>query len=84
DLGSGNGKKLALWNSTAGDDFYGFGNAANVLQFFAGANATGDALITLNKNGRVGIGTTTPATNFHTVGTVRLENGTPTAGMVLT
>lgn len=84
DLGSGNGKKLALWNSTAGDDFYGLGNASNVLQFFAGATATGDALMTLNKNGRVGIGTTSPQTTLHALGTVRLETGTPATGMVLT
>lgn len=87
DLGQGNGKKLALWNSTAGDDFYGLGNAMDVLQLFAGASATEDPLITLNKNGRVGIGTTAPATNFHTIGTRRFENtspGTITTGSVLT
>ncbi|WP_131701441.1 hypothetical protein [Chryseobacterium sp. FH2] len=88
DLGSGNGKKLALWNSTAGDDFYGLGNAANVLQFFAGAPATGDALMTLNKNGRVGIGTTSP-TNVLDVrstsnGAIRIVDGTQSNGAVLT
>jgi len=82
DLGGGNGKKLAIWNSAAGDDFYGLGNAANVLQLFAGAPATGDALMTLNKNGRVGVGTVDPQTNFHTVGTRRFENAT--AGSVAT
>ena len=87
DLGQSNGKKLALWNSTAGDDFYGFGAAANVLQIFAGAPADGNALMTLNKNGRVGIGTTNPQTNFHTIGTRRFENaaaGSVTVGSVLT
>ncbi|QQY33640.1 Uncharacterised protein [Chryseobacterium gleum] len=87
DLGPGNGKKLALWNSTAGDDFYGLGNDANVLQLFAGATDTGSALMTLNKNGRVGIGTTNPQTNFHTIGTRRFENttqGSVPVGAVLT
>ncbi|SDQ15005.1 hypothetical protein SAMN05421664_0749 [Chryseobacterium soldanellicola] len=87
DLGQSNGKKLALWNSTAGDDFYGFGAAANVLQIFAGAPADGNALMTLNKTGKVGIGTTNPQTNFHTIGTRRFENATPgsvTVGSVLT
>ncbi|MFP3593507.1 hypothetical protein [Chryseobacterium sp. SIMBA_038] len=87
DLGAGNGKKLAIWNSAAGDDFYGFGNAANVLQLFAGAPATGNALMTLNKNGRVGVGTIDPQANFHTIGTRRFENaaaGSVTAGSVLT
>lgn len=87
DLGSGNGKKLAIWNSAAGDDFYGFGNAANVLQLFAGAPVTGNALMTLNKNGRVGVGTIDPQANFHTIGTRRFENATPGSvgvGAVLT
>lgn len=85
DLGSGNGKKLALWNSTAGDDFYGLGNSSNVLQIYAGGN--GDALMTLNKNGRVGIGTTNPQANLHMVGTRRFENATVNSvpvGAVLT
>ena len=87
DLGGGNGKKLAIWNSAAGDDFYGLGNSANVLQLFAGAAAAGDPLMTLNKNGRVGIGTTNPQANFHTIGTRRFENataGTVAVGSVLT
>lgn len=87
DLGTTQGKKLAIWNSTAGDDFYGFGAAQNVLQFFAGVPNTGNALMTLNKNGRVGIGTTNPQTNFHIVGTRRFENatsGSVAVGSVLT
>ncbi|WP_415325852.1 hypothetical protein [Chryseobacterium sp. MMS23-Vi53] len=88
DLGTGHGKKLSLWNnSTTGDDFYGLGTSMNVLQLFAGATAAGDPLITLNKNGRVGIGTTAPATNFHTIGTRRFENataGSVAVGSVLT
>ncbi|MCJ7933289.1 MAG: hypothetical protein MUW56_06530 [Chryseobacterium sp.] len=88
DLGSGSGKKLALWNSTAGDDFYGFGNAADVLQIFAGAAAAGDALMTLNKNGRVGIGTTAPTNVLDvrsaTNGALKLVDGTQGANKVLT
>ncbi|WP_449399383.1 hypothetical protein [Chryseobacterium wanjuense] len=87
DLGTGNGRKLAVWNSAAGDDFYGFGAAANVLQIYAGASATENALMTLNQNGRVGIGTTNPQTNFHTIGTRRFENataGSVSVGSVLT
>ena len=87
DLGSGNGRKLAVWNSAAGDDFYGFGASANVLQIYAGASATENPLMTLNQNGRVGIGTTNPQTNFHTIGTRRFENataGSVSVGSVLT
>ncbi|SMC51298.1 hypothetical protein [Chryseobacterium sp. YR221] len=87
DLGASQGKKLAIWNSTAGDDFYGFGAAQNVLQLFAGVPTTGNALMTLNKNGRVGIGTTNPQANFHTIGTRRFENatsGSVAVGAVLT
>jgi len=86
DLGTSAGKKLAIWNSTAGDDFYGFGAAQNVLQFFAGVPTVGNALMTLNKNGNVGVGTTSPQTNFHTIGTRRFENataGTVPVGSVL-
>ncbi|CAM2885487.1 hypothetical protein DRF59_08065 [Chryseobacterium flavum] len=88
DLGTGNGKKLALWNSTAGDDFYGLGNAANVLQLFAGAPAAGDPLMTLNKNGRVGIGTTAPTNVLDirstTNGALRIADGTQGANKILT
>ncbi|MFP3593508.1 hypothetical protein [Chryseobacterium sp. SIMBA_038] len=87
DLGTSAGKKLAIWNSTAGDDFYGFGAAQNVLQLFAGVPTTGNALMTLNKNGRVGVGTVDPQANFHTIGTRRFENtaaGTVATGSVLT
>jgi len=87
DLGQSNGKKLALSNNTAGDDFYGFGNATNVLQFFAGVPADGNALMTLHKNGRVGIGNTDPQANLHVVGPLRFENataGSVAVGSVLT
>lgn len=88
DLGTGNGKKLALWNSTAGDDFYGLGNAANVLQLFAGATASGDPLMTLNKNGRVGIGTTAPTNVLDvrsaTSGALKIVDGTQGANKILT
>ncbi len=88
DLGSDSGKKLALWNSAAGDDFYGLGNAANVLQLFAGANTTGDPLMTLHKNGRVGIGTTAPTNVLDvrstTNGALRIADGTQGANKILT
>lgn len=88
DLGTGNGKKLALWNSAAGDDFYGLGNAQNVLQLFAGAPAAGDPLMTLNKNGRVGIGTTAPTNVLDirstTSGALKIVDGTQGANKILT
>jgi len=86
DLGTSSGKKLAIWNSTAGDDFYGFGAAQNALQFFSGVPATGNALMTLTKNGRVGIGTGAPQHTLHSIGTLRFEgvNTGQTTGMVLT
>lgn len=88
DLGAGSGKKLALWNSAAGDDFYGLGNAVNVLQLFAGAPAAGDPLMTLNKNGRVGIGTTAPTNVLDvrstTNGALKIVDGTQGANKILT
>ncbi|WP_336965135.1 hypothetical protein [Chryseobacterium contaminans] len=88
DLGTGNGKKLALWNSAAGDDFYGLGNAQNVLQLFAGAPDAGDPLMTLNKNGRVGIGTTAPTNvldvRSNTNGALKIVDGTQGANKILT
>ncbi|MEY8761748.1 hypothetical protein [Chryseobacterium tongliaoense] len=85
DLGGTNDiKKLAVYNNAAGDDFYGLGAAGGNLQFRAGTKATEDPAMVLRNNGRIGIGTTNPQTTFHTLGTIRLETGAPTAGMVLT
>lgn len=87
DLGTSQGKKLAIWNNAAGDDFYGLGAAQNVMQLFVGVPTDGNALMTLNKNGRVGVGTVNPQANFHTIGTRRFENattGSVAVGSVLT
>ncbi|WP_123905655.1 hypothetical protein [Chryseobacterium sp. ERMR1:04] len=87
DLGTSQGKKLAIWNNVAGDDFYGLGAAQNVMQLFVGVPTDGNALMTLNKNGRVGVGTVNPQANFHTIGTRRFENattGSVAVGSVLT
>lgn len=55
-------------------------NLANVI--YTTGNATGS---TPSATGRVGIGTSTPVTQFHTTGTVRLAGaGTPGSGKVLT
>ena len=62
DLGATQGKKLAVFQKTTGEDFYGFGISSATLEIYAGA-ASGDtnpAMVVKKKNGNVGIGTNSP------------------------
>ncbi|SMO72861.1 hypothetical protein SAMN06265171_105287 [Chryseobacterium rhizoplanae] len=54
------GKKLAVYNNTAGTDFYGLGVNAGILQFHAGSGPTISPGMVLSSSGKVGIGTTAP------------------------
>ncbi|QKG51957.1 hypothetical protein [Hymenobacter sp. BRD67] len=53
-------KKLAVFNSAAGDNFYGLGVSSGQLNLFAGGTSTAAPGLVLNTNGNVGIGTTAP------------------------
>lgn len=70
DLGTQNGKKLAVFQNSAGDDFYGFGIETALLEFYAGA-ATGDlpGMVLRKISGNVGIGRSDPQTRLHVRGT---------------
>ena len=67
DLGASNGaasltaaagKKLALFNNSAGSDFYGLGVNTGYLQFHAGAAPTAAPGMVLTTGGNIGVGTT--------------------------
>jgi len=75
DLGITNGKKLAVFQNTDGNDFYGFGISTNLLEFYAGVTVAASPQIVLEKGtGNVGIGTIMPSAQLHTTGSVRFEN----------
>ncbi len=75
DLGTTNGRKLAIHQSTNGDDYYGFGISANTLEFHVGNNEADDPQMVVKKSsGNVGIGTTGPTAQLHTTSTVRFAN----------
>jgi hypothetical protein len=69
DLGPGYGssatdaatKKLAVYNSPAGTDFYGLGVSGGYLHLFAGAAATAAPALSISNGGSVGVGTGTSA-----------------------
>jgi len=62
DLGDALGAKLAMYQNTTGNAFFGFGISNNTLEFHAGSTtgATAEAKMVVNGNGYVGIGTTSP------------------------
>ena len=61
DLGTSNGKKLAIYQNASRTDFYGFGISTDTLGFYAGADVSHNPGMVLKKTtGRVGIGTTSP------------------------
>lgn len=55
------GKKLAVYNTAAGTDFYGLGMSGGLLQFHAGSTANEAPGMVLKSDGNVGIGTTSPS-----------------------
>lgn len=63
------GKKLAVYNSAAGDDFYGLGVSGGLLHLHAGSTVAEAPGMVLTQNGSVGIGTTAPSIITHVVTT---------------
>jgi hypothetical protein len=55
------GKKLAVYDNTAGTDFYGLGINGGLLQFHAGSTPTEAPGMVLTNAGNVGIGNTAPS-----------------------
>jgi|GEM_PF-887991 len=77
DLGTSNGKKLAVYQNPGGSDFYGLGIASETLEFYAGATSTATPSIVLKNTGNVGIGTTSPVSKFDVMGAVRVTGTSP-------
>ena len=70
------GKKLAVYGDAAGNDFYGLGISAGILQFHAASAAAAAPGMVLTNTGNVGIGTSAPTNKLHVVATanpLRLE-----------
>jgi hypothetical protein len=63
------GKKLAVYNNTAGTDFYGLGVNTNSLQFHASSTASEAPGMVLRSDGNVGIGNTAPTVPLDIIGT---------------
>ena len=59
------GKKLAVYQAAAGDDFYGLGVNPGVLQFHAASLPDEAPAMVLTGAGSVGIGTTGPISRLH-------------------
>lgn len=79
------GKKLAVFNNSTGDDFYGLGLSSGFLQFHASSTPAEAPGMVLTSGGRVGInlGTTSPAANLDVAGNVKITDGTQGAGKIL-
>ena len=78
------GKKLALTNNAAGNNFYGLGISGGTLQFHAGSGANGAPLMVLVSNGSVGIGVNTPAYKLDVAGDINASANVRAGGVVLT
>jgi hypothetical protein len=62
DLGMTLGKKLAVYQNSAGNDFYGFSISDYTLEIYAGATSDDNnpAIVVKSVTGRIGIGTNSP------------------------
>jgi len=67
-------KKLALYNNSDGNGFYGFGISASLLNFYADCSATGEPQMVLKGNGNVGIGYTDPQNKLEVLGDIKCGN----------
>lgn len=68
DLGTGLGRKLAIYDNANGGDFYGLGVSAGTLQFHAAASPSAEPGMVLANSGGVGIGTNSPQSTLDVVG----------------
>ncbi|MCF2447360.1 tail fiber domain-containing protein [Dyadobacter sp. CY345] len=59
------GKKLAVTQTAAGDDFYGFGVNPGVLQFHAASLADEAPAMVLTGAGKLGVGSVAPSSRLH-------------------
>ena len=62
DLGATQRKKLAVFQKTTGEDFYGFGISSATLEVYAGVTSeeTNPAMVVKKTSGNIGIGTNSP------------------------
>jgi hypothetical protein len=67
-------KKLALYNNSDGNGFYGFGISASLLNFYADCSATGEPQMVLKGNGNVGIGYLDPQNKLEVLGDIKCGN----------
>lgn len=71
DLGTGHGKKLAVYQNASGSDFYGLGISSGTLEVHAGSSANGSPKMVVKSNGRVGIGRPVPGSKLDVNGKVK-------------
>lgn len=78
------GKKLAVFNSASGANFYGLGISGSTLQFHAGSGPNGAPFMVLLSNSNVGIGTNTPAYKLDVAGDINASGAVRSNGVALT
>jgi len=65
--GDADAKKLAVYQSAGGTNFYGLGVSSGLLEFHADSTTTESPQMVLRNSGNVGIGTTSPSHLFNVV-----------------
>lgn len=85
---AGNGHSFNVNPHPSGIDLYSTGNFAPHYQtdftVYKGVPGSGSGKFTINTDGNVGIGTTTPGTKLEVAGQVKITGGAPGVGKVLT